>query len=76
VLNSDCVFPPVCYTNSYPKLVPTAPKVSLIAAAPILSIITQLLINFTMQISVWLYTQNQPWLVSRLTASHNVNCYG
>lgn len=53
-----------CYTNSYAKLVPTAPKVSLIAAAPILSIIGQLLINFTMQISVWLYTHRQPWFES------------
>lgn len=50
-----------CYTSAYPDLVPTPPKVSLIAAAPILSIVAQLIINFSMQVSTWLYTHQQPW---------------
>lgn len=59
----------VCYTSAYPDLVPTPPKVSLIAAAPILSIVTQLIINFSMQMSTWLYTHQQPWYAFHLNAS-------
>jgi len=50
-----------CYTHAYGDIVPKKPKVSLISVTPILSLISQLLINICFQLIAWVSTTRQPW---------------
>lgn len=51
----------VGYTQAYPRLVPKAPQVSLLAPLPILSIALQMCVVLPVQLLVWLFTTRQPW---------------